>query len=196
MARKLELRLKRPYSTIMDLSAGVEQPAWLAGAQLNIADSCFTAPSDAPAIVYQPEDGDLTTWTTAGLLAITNRVSNGLAAAGFARGDALACYMPMTAESVAIYLGIVRAGCVAVSIADSFAPEEIAKRLRLSNTKGILATSGPQIISRKPRLACSTRTKLASCTGTSSRRTVWSTRPVLSRCSIWGWPSSRRTRRR
>ena len=56
-------------------------------------------------------------------------------AAGFRPGDAVAIYMPMTVESVAVYLGIIRAGCVAVSIADSLAAEEIATRLRLSDAK-------------------------------------------------------------
>jgi acetyl-CoA synthetase len=43
----------------------------------------------------------------------------------------------MTAESVAIYLGIIKAGCVVVSIADSFAATEISMRLQLSNVKAI-----------------------------------------------------------
>jgi acetyl-CoA synthetase len=56
---------------------------------------------------------------------------------GFQPGDAIAIDMPMTAESVAIYLGIIKAGCVVVSIADSFAANEIATRLHLSQAKGI-----------------------------------------------------------
>ena len=43
----------------------------------------------------------------------------------------------MNAESVAIYLGIVKAGCVVVGIADSFAPDEIATRLRIGEAKAI-----------------------------------------------------------
>ena len=38
----------------------------------------------------------------------------------------------MTASSVAIYLGIVLAGCAVVGIADSFAPAEIGSRLRIA----------------------------------------------------------------
>jgi acetyl-CoA synthetase len=45
--------------------------------------------------------------------------------------------MPMTPESVAIYLGIVKAGCAVVSIADSFSAIEIETRMRLSDAKGI-----------------------------------------------------------
>ena len=38
----------------------------------------------------------------------------------------------MTASSVAIYLGIVLAGCAVVGIPDSFAPAEIRSRLRIA----------------------------------------------------------------
>lgn len=40
-------------------------------------------------------------------------------------------------ESVAIYLGIVKAGMTVVAIADSFPPLEIEKRLRIGKAKGI-----------------------------------------------------------
>lgn len=45
--------------------------------------------------------------------------------------------MPMTDWSVAIYLGIVLAGCNVVSIADSFAPPEIATRLNIAGAKAV-----------------------------------------------------------
>jgi acetyl-CoA synthetase len=48
----------------------------------------------------------------------------------------------MTAESVAIYLGIIWAGCVVVSIADSFAPPEIANRIRLANARAVFTYDG------------------------------------------------------
>ena len=59
-------------------------------------------------------------------------------AAGYRAGDALAIYLPMTAEAVAIYLGIVFAGCTAVGIADSFAADEIRVRLRITGCEGDL----------------------------------------------------------
>ena len=43
----------------------------------------------------------------------------------------------MTVESVAIYLGIVKAGMVVISIADSFAAEEISVRLRIGKARAI-----------------------------------------------------------
>ena len=107
-------------------------------AKLNIVDSCFSAPHDATAIIAQREnDGNLVTLTYGELERLTNRVANGLVDLGLKQGDAVAVDMPMNAESVAIYLGIVKAGCVVVGIADSFALDEIATRLRIGKAKAI-----------------------------------------------------------
>src|SRR5919199_3110993 len=137
MIQRLDIRFRQKYTEVVDLTQGVESPQWLVGARLNIVESCFQAPEDALAIVFQPEGGALCTLTYGELHALTNRVAKGLVEEGFQPGDAIAIDMPMTAESVAIYLGIVKAGCVVVSIADSFAASEIATRLRLSGAKAI-----------------------------------------------------------
>src|ERR1700679_907874 len=42
---RLNLRLQKPFSRVLDLSAGVENPRWLVDARLNIVESCFTAPA-------------------------------------------------------------------------------------------------------------------------------------------------------
>ena len=107
-------------------------------ATLNIVDSCFSAPPDAIAMMTQSEGDDtLVTFTYHELARLTNRVANGLVDIGLKPGDAVAIDMPMTAESVAIYLGIVKAGCVVVGIADSFAPDEIATRLRIGKAEAV-----------------------------------------------------------
>lgn len=138
MIQRLDIRFQEKYAKVVDLSHGIESPQWLVGARFNIAESCFQASADDPAIVFlQPEGGLLSTLTYGELNILTNRVANGLVDAGLRPGDAIAITMPMTVESVAIYLGIVKAGCVVVSIADSFAPNEISTRLRLSAAKAI-----------------------------------------------------------
>lgn len=55
----------------------------------------------------------------------------------FTKGDFIAIDMPMTVTAVIIYLAIILAGCVVVSIADSFAAREIESRMKISNAKGI-----------------------------------------------------------
>ena len=137
LIRRLGIRLRRSYDTIVDLSAGLETPQWLKGARLNIAESCFQADDKDPAIVFQAEGGVLARLSYGELETLTNRVANGLLEAGLGAGDAIAIALPMSAKSIAIYLGIVKAGCVVVSIADSFAPEEITTRLQLAGAIAI-----------------------------------------------------------
>jgi acetyl-CoA synthetase len=146
MMKRLGIRFKQGFTQVVDLSHGVESPQWLVSAKLNIADSCFNAPDDAIAIVFQQEGGALSTLTYKALNSLTNRVANALMDAGLlfggstperTPGDAIAVDMPMIPESVAIYLGIIKAGGVVVSIADSFAPHEIETRLRLGCAKAI-----------------------------------------------------------
>ena len=134
---RLGVRFSRPFRQVVDLSSGVEAPQWLPGAQLNVVDSCFSAPPDSPAIIYQAEGGSLAVMTSGELKALAGRVAANLRRLDYQPGDALAILMPMTAEAVAIYLGIVAAGCVVVGIADSFRPREIATRLRIAGAVGL-----------------------------------------------------------
>lgn len=130
---RLGVRFQKPFDAVVDLSAGVESPQWLPGARMNIVESCFSTPAEAPAIFHQAEGGELSTMSYGELRALTARVAVNLRRLGLQPGDAIAVLMPMTAESVAIYLGIIAAGCVVVGIADSFRPREIATRLRIAN---------------------------------------------------------------
>jgi acetyl-CoA synthetase len=134
---EIGIRFAKPFSQVLDLSAGVQAPRWFIGAKMNIVESCFTAPADEPAVLHQREGESLQCMAHGELRALVNRVSNGLVRAGLKQGDGVAIDMPMNAAAVAIYLGIVKAGGVVVSIADSLAPEEVAVRLQLSDSKAI-----------------------------------------------------------
>jgi acetyl-CoA synthetase len=136
---RLNLRFQKPFSRVLDLSDGVENPRWLVDARINIVESCFTAPADSTAIIHQAEGGAVKTMSVGELEKLTNRVAASLQHQGFKSGDALAIIMPMTAEAVAIYLGIIKAGCAVVGIADSFRPKEIATRLNLAKTVAIFS---------------------------------------------------------
>ena len=134
MINTLDIKTKNPSTETQQGATGIATNL----GKLNIVESCFSAPPDAIAIVTQREnDADLETFTYQELASLTNQVANGLVEIGLKQGDAVAVDMPMNAASVAIYLGIVKAGCVVVGIADSFAPDEIATRLRIGNAKAI-----------------------------------------------------------
>lgn len=133
---------RKPEATL-DRSAGVTNPRWLLGARLNCVDSCFAGDPDRVAIVAGEEGADtIETLSLGDLEKLVNRVANGLRACGFEPGDGIALYMPMTTECVATYLGVVKAGCNVISIADSFAAGEVRKRLEIGRAKGVMTVDG------------------------------------------------------
>ena len=125
---------------MLDTSAGAEGARWMPGARLNIAESCFRGRDpDGDAVIWRTEgeDDTLHRMSLGELHRRSRRVARGLAAMGVTPGQAVAIDMPMTVESVVIYLGIVLRGAVVVSIADSFAASEIATRLQISDAVAI-----------------------------------------------------------
>ncbi len=133
----LAIRFAHPPDRVLDASGGPEHPRWLPGARLNIIESCFLADPGAPAIVAGGPDRATVTLSYGALQTEAARIAGALRAAGFSPGDALAIDMPMTEHAVAIYLGIVMAGMVVVSIADALAPDEVATRLRIAEARAL-----------------------------------------------------------
>jgi len=132
---------KQPDQTL-NLENGVAHPEWFPGARLNIVSSCFLGDGFDIAIVTGREGSeDLEAVTYEELEELVNRFANGLVETNFSPGDAIALYMPMNLECVAAYLGIIKAGCTVVSIADSFAAPEVARRLEIANAAGIVTVS-------------------------------------------------------
>jgi len=133
--QNLEIAFAKKYSTILDISDGLETPHWLKDAQLNIVDSCFKNAPNATAIVYQKEGGEITNISQQELENLVNQIANSLRQAGLKQGDAIAIDMPMTLEAVAVYLAGIKAGNPIVTIADSFTPNEIEVRLKIIHPK-------------------------------------------------------------
>ncbi len=139
VAEGLGIVFSRRPDAVLDASGGPENPRWFPGAALNIADSCFRGFPARTAILSGREGTREIRRTTLGELeALVNRAARGLRARGLAPGDAVALCMPMTVECVAAYLGVVRAGLAAVSIADSFPPKEVARRLEIARAKAVI----------------------------------------------------------
>ena len=133
--KNLGIKLAEKFTAILDISQGVENAQWLKNAKLNIVDSCFQNNDTATAIVFQEEGKKPQKVSQKNLLALVNKIANGLVELGLFPGDKIAIYMPMTLEAVAIYLAAIKAGMPVVTIADSFMPNEIAVRLEITKPK-------------------------------------------------------------
>ncbi|KAL6966260.1 putative CoA ligase ccl12 [Sarracenia purpurea var. burkii] len=144
--KELSIQFREVPKCILDTSdISKHGGTWLAGSVLNIAECCLLSTNhprkhdDSLAIVWRDEGYDnspVNQMTLKELREQVMLVANALDTI-FSKGDAIAIDMPMTVSAVIIYLAIVLAGYVVVSIADSFAPKEIAVRLRVSRAKAI-----------------------------------------------------------
>ncbi|XP_030524325.1 probable CoA ligase CCL12 [Rhodamnia argentea] len=143
---ELSISFHRPPSCIL-YTSDKSKPSgtWLPGAVLNIAECCLLPSQrqrkgdDSIALVWRDEGNDhmsVHRMTVKELREQVMLVANALDMT-FSKGDAIAIDMPMTVHAVIIYLAIILGGFIVVSIADSFAPKEIASRLHISKAKGI-----------------------------------------------------------
>lgn len=137
LVKQIGIRFHKDYRQVLDISQGNEQARWFVDAKLNIVESCFQASNDSCAIVYQAENSSLEELTLGELKHMVNRIANGLIDLGLQTGDRVAIAMTMTIEAVAIYLAIIAAGGVVVTIADSFAANEIQTRLKITHPRWI-----------------------------------------------------------
>lgn len=128
----LNIQFSQKFTSIVDTSEGVENAQWLYNSKLNIVDSCFQNDENAIAIIFQEENGELQKITQKELLNLVNQIANSLVESGLKKGDKIAINMSMTVEAVAIYLAGIKAGIPIVTIADSFTPNEIEVRLKIT----------------------------------------------------------------
>lgn len=131
MCSLLNIQFDTPYTHVVDLSHGIEKPHWFPEAKLNIANSCFQQVKRKElALIFQTEQGKIHKLSYEELDRESNRIANSLLKQA-KTGDRIGLIMPMTIEAVALYLGIVKAGCVVVPIPDSFSAKEIETRLKM-----------------------------------------------------------------
>nr|CAD1818390.1 unnamed protein product [Ananas comosus var. bracteatus] len=146
MVKELSISFQQAPRSILDTSDKLKDGGkWFPGAVLNIAECCLlpvqfqNKTDDSVAIVWRDENYDDFPVKCLSLKEFRDQVmivANALDTV-FTKGDAIAIDMPMTCTAVIIYLAIILAGYVVVSIADSFAPKEIGTRVDISKAKGI-----------------------------------------------------------
>ncbi|XP_021761234.1 probable acyl-activating enzyme 17, peroxisomal isoform X1 [Chenopodium quinoa] len=141
---EMGISFAKPPLCILNDSSSYPGGQWLPGCYLNPAEMCLSLNAkrnlDSIAVLWRDEGEDnmpIKKMTLQELRREVWLVAHALDALGLPRGSAIAIDMPMNVDSVIIYLAIVLTGNIVVSIADSFAPSEIATRLRIAKAKAI-----------------------------------------------------------
>lgn len=145
------------YSQIMDDCGNVAQTSWFLDGKLNIAKNCLDyhvqpnspklgirdrAGSDSIAVIWENELGLNSKLTYGQLYDLSNKVAKSLVSHGFKPGDAIAIYMPMTAEMIAIFFGCLRIGVIVIPIFSGYGHQAIADRLNDAKAKAIFTVNG------------------------------------------------------
>lgn len=133
----LKIPFRKTPSSILDHEDAKEKPNWLPGAKLNISESCFQAKPEKVAIFEGGENRKDRSLTYKELDAQSSRLASALLESDLKPGDRVAIVMSMNIQAVVTYLAIIKAGCVVVSIADSFSSDEIKVRLKISGAKRV-----------------------------------------------------------
>ncbi len=143
----LDIQFYQPYSKIVDLSRGIEQPVWCVNGVLNIVHNCLDKRIGTPAehktaLIYESEDGRVRTYTYGQLYREVNKCANALRGLGLQKGDAIGLFMPMIPEIVIALLAIVKIGGIVLPLFSGYGEAAIATRLNDAAAKALFTADG------------------------------------------------------
>ena len=142
VVRDLDLRFLEPYQQVLDVSGGIEWATWFGGGRCNLADACVDRWSvetpDAPAVIWEGEEGEARTWTYGELRRQTDRLARALRGLGVGAGDAVGIFLPMLPETVAAVMACSKLGAIWVPIFSGFGADAVAVRLADADVKVLL----------------------------------------------------------
>jgi acetyl-CoA synthetase len=142
----LGIEFFEPYEAILDASEGPQFPKWFVGGRVNLAHNCVNrhvpARANAPAIVWEGEDGATRTLTYSDLAAAVARAANGLSHLGIGEGDAVGVFMPMVPEAVVAAYACASIGAIYLPIFSGFGAPAIAARLEDARARVLITADG------------------------------------------------------
>ena len=127
------IRFSKDYDKVLDLSRGKPWAKWFIGGKLNIGDQI--PESSEVFIKWMNEKGEGREITYSQVLRDAKSISSWLKKQGLKKGDTIGIYMPMIPEIVPVFLGIARAGMIAVPLFSGFGREPIRVRAEDSGMK-------------------------------------------------------------
>jgi acetyl-CoA synthetase len=136
-----------PYTKVLDESKGAAWPRWFVGGKLNLGHNLLdrwlkAGMAQAPAVLFEREDGSAGRWTYQDLADEANRLCRLLRQLAVRPGDAVGVYMPMVPEAVAAVVAVAKVGATFVPLFSGYGADAVAKRLTDCNAKVLLTADG------------------------------------------------------
>jgi acetyl-CoA synthetase len=147
LIRFLDYRFQQPYEQVLDTGKGVPLARWCVGGETNVVLNCIDRRRDTeryaqPTLIWEGEDGAISTWSFADLDRETCRFSWGLRCLGLGRGDVVGMYMPNLPQAVVAMLAIAKIGGIVLPMFSGFGAEAIAQRLNDGRATALITVDG------------------------------------------------------
>ncbi|HEX7166863.1 MAG TPA: AMP-binding protein, partial [Acidimicrobiales bacterium] len=142
----LGLPFEQRWSSVLDVSRGIEWATWFDGGRLNLAtwlvDRWAAETPGKTAIVWEGEDGETRSWTYAELRREVDSCAIQLKSEGVGRGDAVGIFLPMVPETVAALLAVMKLGAIFLPLFSGYGVEAIVTRLQDAEAKALVFAEG------------------------------------------------------
>ena len=140
--RYFDIIASRPYTQVL---ANHTMPGaqWFPGAALNYTENLFARRNASrPAILYQPETGDLQELSWSALYEQTARCAAALKALGVTRGDRVVAFLPNIPETIVAFLATASLGAIWSSCPPDFGSQSVLDRFIQIEPKILIAADG------------------------------------------------------
>lgn len=135
-----------PFEDVVDVSTGPQWARWFVRGRINLSHVCVDrwaeATPEATALISIRESGDTRRLSFAELHHEVASLAGGLRRLGVGPGDAVAVYLPMSAEAVTAFLAVSRLGAIFIPVFSGYGPEAVATRLEDPRPKALICADG------------------------------------------------------
>jgi acetyl-CoA synthetase len=143
----LDIQFYKPYTKVVDLSAGIAWPQWCVGGEMNIVHNCLdkyigTETENRIALIWEGEDGETRNLTYGALYRQVNQAANALRSLGLGKGDAIGIFMPMTPEIAVALLAIAKIGGIILPLFSGYGVDALVSRLQDAEAKALFTADG------------------------------------------------------
>ncbi|WP_041709977.1 AMP-binding protein [Advenella kashmirensis] len=137
----------KPYSTLLDLSGGVQFPRWCVGGEGNIVLDCLdrhqgTSTWSKEFLVWEAESGEVVRWTYADLHREVCRVARSLDRLAITVGDVVGLFLPNIPHAIAAFLACAKKGVIALPLFSGFGSNALKDRLEAAGAIAVITADG------------------------------------------------------
>lgn len=139
------LNWDKPFTKVLD-ETNAPFYTWFDDGTLNASANCLDRHLGTPtehkvAIIFESDEGEVTTYTFRQLYEKVSQLANALKASGIQKGDRVIIYMPMTVEGIAAMQACARIGATHSVVFGGFSARSLHERIQDAGAVAVLTTN-------------------------------------------------------